>query len=241
MTRKKITINDQKSIGYFHYFNYGLTGYVNRLLYRIRSEIYLILLKELNPDSNDKFLDVGVSDDEHSVSNFFEKEYPYKDNITALGLGDFYHLEKQFPGLKYVKGNGKELPFKNDSFDYVYSHAVIEHVGNSDNQKKFINELMRVARKGVLFTTPNRNHPIEAHTGIPLLHFLPGKFYRFLYAILGKKMYSYEENLNLLRSSDIIGMLSSLKVESKFQKFKYTRWLGFKSNIVTIIDCSFKK
>jgi hypothetical protein len=56
----------------------------------------------------------------------------------------------------------------------LYSNAVIEHVGNFDDQRRFLSELFRVSRRGYL-TTPNRHFPIELHTRIPLLHLLLSK------------------------------------------------------------------
>ena len=71
-----------------------------------------------------------------------------------------------------------DLPFEDRSMDYVHSSAVWEHVGNSENQQQMLDECLRVARKGVFLTTPNRWFPIEFHTQIPLLHWLPRNVFR---------------------------------------------------------------
>jgi hypothetical protein len=49
---------------------------------------------------------------------------------------------------------------------------VIEHVGGRDRQEAFVREALRVGRR-VFATTPNRWFPIEVHTRLPLVHWLP--------------------------------------------------------------------
>jgi len=76
-------------------------------------------------------------------------------------------------GCSYSRGDARELPFADDSFDYVFSNAVIEHVGGPDDARRMLAESRRVARKGAFHTTPNRWFPIETHTQLPLVHWLP--------------------------------------------------------------------
>ncbi len=71
-----------------------------------------------------------------------------------------------------VVADGLKLPFRDASFDLVYSNAVIEHVGDGADQRRFMAEHRRVGRCWVV-TTPNRWFPIESHTRMVLLHWLP--------------------------------------------------------------------
>jgi hypothetical protein len=41
-------------------------------------------------------------------------------------------------------------------------------------------ECARVARKGFCLTTPNRWFPVEFHTQLPLLHWLPKAWFRLI-------------------------------------------------------------
>jgi hypothetical protein len=76
-------------------------------------------------------------------------------------------------GLRTVRGDARALPFADDSFDWVVSNAVIEHVGAEPGARAMLAEARRVARLGWIHTTPNRRFPVETHTGVPVLHWLP--------------------------------------------------------------------
>ena len=65
------------------------------------------------------------------------------------------------------------MPFADGEFDIVFSNAVIEHVGGREQQRRFVEESLRVARRAFV-TTPNRWFPVEVHTRLPLVHWLPG-------------------------------------------------------------------
>ncbi len=61
----------------------------------------------------------------------------------------------------------------------------------------FVAELCRVG-KAVFITTPDRRFPIEHHTGLPLLHYLPARLFR---SVIGRTSYRHwakESNLNIL-------------------------------------------
>ena len=76
------------------------------------------------------------------------------------------------PGVEVVVAAAEALPFADDAFDLYFSNAVIEHVGGEERQRAFVAEALRVARR-VFLTTPNRWFPIEVHTRLPLVHWLP--------------------------------------------------------------------
>src|SRR5208283_3216475 len=45
---------------------------------------------------------------------------------------------------QWVAGDGRCLPFGDQSFDVVYSNSVIEHVGDLSSQRRFAREVARV-------------------------------------------------------------------------------------------------
>lgn len=223
----------QKEKSYFRFNAYGLSSWAEKALWKIRSEIFRIFSHAFKIDSKTKVLDVGVSADDHPASNFFEKLYPHTKQLTAVGLGDFEELENIYPGLKYRKVNGVSLPFRNEEFDIVFSHAVVEHVGSREKQAGFLQELIRVSKSGVFFTTPSRSHFLELHTGLPLIHYLPQSLARRIYKLLGKGFYSSEDNLNLLYAKDIHRLLAEAQVAR--YDIHFVKWLGMTSNLIVII------
>ena len=111
------------------------------------------------------------------MRNYFLKSYRY-DPETYIGLGvqDLTGMDELFPGKRFVQYPGGKFPFSDKAFDWVFSNAVVEHVGDDSAQILFINEMMRVA-KNVFFTTPNKYFPIESHTNVIFLHWNNALFY----------------------------------------------------------------
>lgn len=194
-----------------------------------RRKIFSAFMKSMKPSQDMKVLDLGVTSDEiHVESNFFEKWYPYKDMLVCAGVEGGKYLERKYPGVRFFQiAPNEKLPFNDQEFDIVFSNAVIEHVGTKRNQCFFLREIFRVS-KAFFITTPNRWFPIEHHTGLPLLHFLPPKGFRFLLRWLGFNFYSREGNLNSLSRSTFINLLPNpAKVN-----VGTVRLLGLSSNLM---------
>jgi ubiquinone/menaquinone biosynthesis C-methylase UbiE len=86
----------------------------------------------------------------------------------------------ELAGAKYwVAGDGRCLPFRDQSFDIVFSNSVIEHVGDAASQERFAREVARVGR-GYWVQTPNRSFPVEQHLLTPFLHWLPRRWQRVI-------------------------------------------------------------
>lgn len=196
--------------------------------FAIRCKIYAVLAREIDLAALSSVLDVGVTaDGEAAYSNFFECFYPYPERITALSDQEAGNLETLFPGVRFVRGDGCALPFPDASFDLVFSSAVLEHVGSRERQKQFIAEAARVSRKYVFLTTPNRFHPLEFHTKLPFLHWLPRAWHRRILRLLKLDYLSREEHLNLLSRCDLLRMCRELGVKAEL---RYVRFLGLPSN-----------
>ena len=66
------------------------------------------------------------------------------------------------------------LPFGEGEFDVYFSNAVIEHVGGPGAAARSSDEALRVGRR--VFVTDllqRRWFPLELHTRLPLVHWLP--------------------------------------------------------------------
>ena len=123
--------------------------------------------------------------------------------ITAVGVDDATFLETLYPGLRFVRADGRHLPFDDNSFDHVHSSAVLEHVGARAQQVLFLKELWRVTRRTLFVTTPNRGFPIEFHTLLPLAHWLPPTIFRALLRKTGRAFFADEQHLNLMTYGEL--------------------------------------
>ena len=169
-----------------------------------RRRMFDAFLRASGIAEEDTVLDLGVtSDQSYSHSNYLESWYPHKHQITASGVDDAAFLEDTYPGLKFVLADGRNLPFTDKQFDHVHSSAVIEHVGSRENQMAFLSEAWRVAKKSIFVTTPNRWFPIEFHTVMPFVHWLPQSTFRLICRMRGLDFFSREENLNLLSAFEL--------------------------------------
>lgn len=139
-------------------------------------------------------LDVGVSNNEYSPqTNKFLKEFRFDSKFyTGLAVQSLDKIIPKYPGKRFVEYTGGVFPFKDKQFEWVFSNAVIEHVGNNDDQLQFINEMLRKGNH-VFFTTPNKYFPIESHTNAFIIHWFSNYFYDWC-----KKVKPYWSRTNLL-------------------------------------------
>lgn len=210
-------------------FNYG---FVWRLAHGPRKRMYEAFVSALAPKESDRVLDLGVSHLPEPLENMFEVYYPHTARITAAGVEDASFLEERHPGLRFVRLDGSgRLPFQDDEFDIGFSSAVIEHVGTREQQRMFLSELVRVSRRAFL-TTPNRWFPVELHTRLPFLHWLPRPLHRRALRALGLDFYAREENLHLLGP----GELRELLPPGVKARLSYNWFLGLPSNLMLVIE-----
>jgi SAM-dependent methyltransferase len=144
-----------------------------------RRRKFELFMQAVRPAPETRVVDVGVGDTgfgtEPGVAvthNFFEALYPWPERITAVSDVPLPNFAREFPSIRCVTASGTDLPFGDDAFDVASSNAVIEHVGGREEQRRFVEELCRVAPR-VFLSTPNRWFPLETHTLVPLVHWLP--------------------------------------------------------------------
>jgi SAM-dependent methyltransferase len=148
----------------------------SRVSMRSRRRKLDLLLELCRPGPETTVVDVGVTDAPFgagSSDNFFEALYPWPNRITAVGHTELDRFAAAFPRVRAVRADGRDLPFADGEFDLGFSNAVVEHVGGGrDGQRRFVHELCRVSGS-VFVTTPNRWFPLEVHTLLPFVHWLP--------------------------------------------------------------------
>ena len=189
-----------------YYRNTGSMGFARRISTVARRHVHDLFMEKIQPKHRDRILDIGTSDDTGIEANMLEQLYPCRENLTCASLTDGKLILAAYPGVHHVRiVAGEPLPFDNNEFDIVYSNAVLEHVGSQTQQGKFIAEMCRVAPRRFL-VVPNRGVPIETHTCLPLVHYLPKPWFRRLLRHTRYDFWAHEENLNYISVSDLRAM-----------------------------------
>jgi hypothetical protein len=224
-----VTAPTEQTLG-TDYFSrrHPLRGLATTVALRARRRMFRMMLSSFPPTPAQTVVDVGVTPDRYlRDSNFFERWYPFRERITATSVEDARFIEEDFPGVRFVRTEGSRLPFSDCAFDFGFCSAVLEHVGSRDNQRAFIAELFRVCDT-VFVTTPSRWFPVEVHTFLPLMHWLPSERHRSVLRWLGKSFWADEANLNLLSARELV----SLVPEGWSCRVRRYRTLGWTSNII---------
>lgn len=81
---------------------------------------------------------------------------------------------------RYARSDGRRLSYRDGEFDWVCGDGVLENYSDDARRFAILAEMNRVARKGVFATAGNRRHPLDCHTGLPLLHWLPAALWQRL-------------------------------------------------------------
>src|SRR4051795_5745745 len=168
-----------------------------------------LFLDAMQPDESTRVVDVGVGDTGFATEpgvarthNFFEAMYPWPERITAVSDTPLPHFAEAFPMIECVTADGRSLPFEDEAFDVAFSNAVVEHVGGREEQRRFVAELCRVAPR-VFLSTPNRWFPVETHTLLPFLHWLPRPTADRAFAALGRDSW---KRVDLLTKGELLDL-----------------------------------
>jgi ubiquinone/menaquinone biosynthesis C-methylase UbiE len=156
---------------------------------KLRAQKCNLFFEALKPQRGDSLLDVGGGT---GILGEFGRIYRYFTVVQVVNL-DTQKIEEE--GLEHVRcgvADGCSLPFPDHSFDWVFSNAVIEHVGGAYRQQQFAEEIRRVARKGYFVATPYRYFPIDPHTLLPFYQFLSPKWQRLVCRLSPGYLRSYE-------------------------------------------------
>ncbi|NQS90131.1 class I SAM-dependent methyltransferase [Patescibacteria group bacterium] len=140
---------------------------------REQAENFLLpLLNKLAHDKNKELrilsIGCGVGED---VSVLVDKHYDCYGIDAGARIVCWPKMRNK---RRLIVGDGKQLPFKNESFDVIIMLEVIEHIGSDDlsnlnkkeveaARKEFISGLLNCLNKGgyVLLSSPNKNFCID--------------------------------------------------------------------------------
>lgn len=199
-----------------------------------RVEILDLIKKNIKKNKIKDVLDIGTTSDTlHRSSNFLINNF--RHTKICKSISD-QAIDSNFFLYTMQKSITKKLTLaeiNKFSSDLVISNATIEHVGSKNNQYQMIKNMITLTKKIFVIATPNRYHPIEFHTFIPLIHWLPKKIHRLFLKLLGLSYFAKEKNLNLLSKKDLINLLDKFKDKIIYSVF-YIKWFGIKSNLIII-------
>ncbi len=119
------------------------------------------------------------------IGMYLEHLTPHVGSIIGLEYDPQRAKQAYGRNPHVVIAAGEELPFKNQAFDSILSHEVLEHVMDD---RYSVEEMIRVLQPGgvILLFVPNRGYPFETHGfywhkryyfgNIPLINYLPSRW-----------------------------------------------------------------
>ena len=208
-------------------------SFFEKILLKKRKEILLVLKNFLKDVEINSVLDVGSTEDtSNPSSNYLIKNLGnykiFKSISDQLISSSFFSKTLK----KSITDNFSQVEIETFKSDVVISNATIEHVGNFDNQLMMCKNIINLSKKYFIIITPNRFHPFEFHTKIPLLHWLPKNLYRKILNLLGLNFFAQEKNLNLLSENDL--KLIMKKLTQTQYEIRYINFFLIKSNLILI-------
>jgi hypothetical protein len=214
-------------------------NFIDRIVKKKRQEMLDIINKKLRDIKIHDALDIGTTNDSKlSSSNFFCRMFDKIPKHKSISNQKINNSRFERCLKKSITSNFSKKAINILKSDLVISSAVIEHVGNFKNQTNKVRNMINLSKKYIMITTPNRFFPIEVHTKLPLIHWLPKKMFRKILLFLRMDYFAHEKNLNLLDISELKKILDTFSREISYKIYNI-HFLGFVSNFLVI--CKVKK
>jgi hypothetical protein len=220
-----------------------ISSIVDDIAKKKRLEMVACCLKpsdEFNLDLNQvtSILDVGTTADERFASSNIILNSLARPGVKITTFSDQKIDKDQFPEFSIVEmlnGDITNCPPFQDNYDLVIASALLEHVGDFNQKRRAVQNLIAASSKYILVTIPNRWHPIEFHSRIPLVHWLPNSWWRNFYSLIGMKQLSDPSSLDFISPKSILEFAKEFDSEIH-AKIMSVRLLGFKSNYVILFE-----
>ena len=176
-------------------YNIRYTASTNRIEKARKIDVVLCDFFSMRTLENKKILDYGCGSGH--IARYFAK----RNDVTAADIADQRDADQR-NGMRFVLIESGRMPFEDASFDIVLLNHVIAYV---PDQERLMLEVRRILRDGGVcyFATPNRNFPLEAHSKIPLIHYLPWPVF---FAIFKRVMCS-DQPVYLLSYRDMVRLI----------------------------------
>jgi len=208
------------------------TKFTDNIIHKKRLEIISIITEKLMNGNFKDILDIGTTEDTSESSNLIIKNLKnfesYKSISNQKITTNFFSKKLQ----KSITQDFSLNEIETYKSDVVVSNATIEHVGSDQQQLQMLKNIVKLTKKIFIVVTPNRLHPIEFHSKIPFIHWLPKKMHRKILSMIGMSYLSKEENMNLLKTSNLVNLMKNFN--NTDYEIRYVKFLMFKSNIILI-------
>jgi len=186
----------------------GHSKYLDKVVVNKRIEIIKLIKSKILLSEISSCLDIGTTEDfDNQSSNIIIKNF---SKIKIKKSISDQNIDNSFFDISIKKSITEDLSLNEIeklSSDLVIASATIEHVGSYEKQIKMFDNVIKLSKKFFVITTPNRFYPIDFHTKIPLLHWLPKPIHRMLLKTIGLKYFSDEDKLNLLTKKELIDII----------------------------------
>ena len=210
----------------------GHSNFLYKIVLKKRMEIVKIIQYQINKFKIKDVLDIGTTgDSKNKSSNIIIKNLKNLKSYKSISDQKISMLLFKKKMTKSITSNFSKKELNYLSSDLVISNATIEHVGSLKKQKKMVANIIKLSKKMFIIITPNRFYPIDLHTKIPLIHWLPKTMHRFILKILGLNFYAKEKNLNLLSKYDFKKIIYQKNVTFKITDIKLFK---LSSNLIVI-------
>jgi hypothetical protein len=176
---------------------------------RLRAQRSALAVQIMQPEPTMSLLDLGGA---AGYAGEYDKLRSLFRRVLVVNL-DAGNEKALLPNVEFEVADGCDLPYPDASFDWVFSNAVIEHVGDRRKQEAFAREIQRVARVGYFVATPNRHFFLDPHTYFPFYHLLPEGLQRVAIHFSFGHMRNWEY-LRILSAAELRQMFPAAEVKS---------------------------
>jgi len=221
---------------------------INSLRLRARRKRAQLFLRTFQLTGSTRILDLG-SQDGTNIASIIKNTALQPENVFIADIDDEIVLQgyKKFGFTPIVISECGGLPFADFYFDIVLCSSVIEHVtipksavwrtlsGRDfdqyafERQKEFSSEIRRIG-KGYFVQTPHKWFPIESHTQLPFVSYLPREVLVPFIRFTNKKW--------IKRTSPDWRLLTSAEIRKLFPDARIVKeqFFGLTKSIIAIKD-----
>jgi methyltransferase family protein len=192
---------------------------------RLRASRCRMAVQIMEPSASMTLLDMGGAP---GFGGEFDRLRSFFGHVEVVNVDPGCETQTA-PNITFKVGDGCALPYPDHSFDWVFSNAVLEHVGDRTKQEQFTKEMQRVARIGYFLSTPNRHFALDPHTYLPFYHLLPDRIQKLAVPVSLGHMRKWQP-LALVSAGDLRGMFPSATIVAVgpfgMNLVAYERWDG---------------